>query len=129
MNGMSINDDTVDVIVRLAARHSSTLRTICASFGADTGFSIDEIDDFKLALTEAFSMLVTGHGGQRMRASFTMSSAAVAVQMSLESGADISIEPDELGLAILKAVVDSYDIGKTAISLKKVAIETLMLDS
>lgn len=127
MNDMSISDDAVDVIVPLSPRHASTLRTMSASFGADTGFSIDEIDDFKLALTEAFSMLVCGHSGERMRASFTVSSSVISVRLSLESGGDISIEPDELALAILKAVVDSYEVGKTAILLRKVAIETLLL--
>ena len=62
-----------------------------------------------------------------MRASFTVSSSVISVRLSLESGGDISIEPDELALAILKAVVDSYEVGKTAISLRKVAIETLLL--
>jgi hypothetical protein len=129
MNGTSINDDTVDVIVPLAPRHASTLRTMSAALGADSGFSIDEIDDFKLAVTEMFSMLVSGHAGMRTRVSFTASAPSVSVRMSLEAGNDLSIEPDELALAILKAVVDSYEIGKTAISLKKIAIETLMLDS
>lgn len=129
MNGMAINDDTVDVIVPLAPRHASTLRTMSASFGADTGFSIDEIDDFKLAITEAFSLLLSGHGGKRVRVTFTMLSSAIAVQMSLETGDDIAVDPDELALAIMKAVVDSYEIGRAAISLRKVAIETLLLDT
>ena len=82
-----------------------------------------------LALTEAFSMLVVNHAGRRARVSFTMSSSAISVGLSLESGNEITVEPDELGLAILKAVVDSYEISKTAISLRKGAIETLLLDS
>lgn len=129
MNDMSTNDDDVDIVVSLAPRHAVTLRTMAASFGADTGFSIDEIDDFKLALTEAFSMLVARHGGKRVRASFTVSSSALSVRLSLESGDNISVEPDDLALAILKAVVDSYDVGRTGITLTKIAIETMMLDS
>ncbi|MEQ1874084.1 MAG: hypothetical protein ABL953_10175 [Ilumatobacteraceae bacterium] len=123
MNGTSTNDDTVDVIVPLSPRHASTLRTMAATLGADTGFSIDEIDDFKLAITEAFSMLVSGYSAQRARVSFTGLASAVDVRMSLETGDAISIEPDELALAIMKAVVDSYQIGRNAISLRKVAVE------
>lgn len=129
MNDMSTNDDTVDVIVPLTPRFASTLRTMSASFGADAGFSIDEIDDFKLALTEAFSMLVSRHAGKRTRVTFVVSPSAIAARLSLETADEISIEPDELALAILKAVVDSYEIGKTSISLRKVAIEKLLLDS
>ena len=72
MSEMAGNDDFVDVIVPLTPRYASTLRTLTASFGVDTGFSIDEIDDFKLALTEAFSMLVTRHAGKRARTSFAV---------------------------------------------------------
>ncbi len=120
-------DDGVDVIVPLNPRFASMLRTVTASFGADTGFSIDEIDDFKLALTEAFSMLIVGHGGNRARASFAVTAAAMSVRLSLESGDDLDVEPDELALAILRAVVDSYEIGNVAITLTKRATETSLL--
>jgi serine/threonine-protein kinase RsbW len=128
MNDVPVNDNNVDVVVPLVARYASTLRTMSASFGADTGFSIDEIDDIKLAISEAFSMLVNRHAGKRARISFTVASSALDVRLSLESGADIAVEPDELALAILKAVVDSYTVESDAISLRKVAIETLLLD-
>ena len=111
------NDDFVDVIVPLSSRYASTLRTLTASLGVDTGFSVDEIDDFKLALTEAFSMLITGHAEGRARASFSVATATLSVRLTLESGDDINVEPDELALAILRAVVDSYEIGVSAITL------------
>jgi len=118
------NDDFVDVIIPLSSRYASTLRTLTASFGVDTGFSVDEIDDFKLALTEAFSMLVTGHAGGRARVSFAAAKSSLSVRLSLESGGEIGVEPDELALAILRAVVDSSEIGESAITLTKTATET-----
>ena len=127
MREMASNDDGVDVIVPLSSRYASTLRTMTASFGADTGFSVDEIDDFKLALTEAFSMLVTRHAGRRARASFAAATSTLSVRLSLEFGDDICVEPDELALAILRAVVDSYEIGESAITLTKIAIESATL--
>ena len=129
MSDMLNSDDNVDVIVPLVPRCASTLRTVAASFGADAGFSIDEIDDFKLALTEAFSLLVSRHAGTRARASFTPARSALSVRLSLESGLAIAVEPDELALAILRAVVDSYEIGSTAVTLNKRAAETSMLGS
>ena len=129
MSDVLNSHDNVDVIVSLVPRCASTLRTMTASFGADAGFSIDEIDDFKLALTEAFSMLVSRHAGERVRASFTPARSALSVRLSLESGLAIAVEPDELALAILRAVVDSYEIGNTAVTLNKRAAETSMLGS
>lgn len=117
------HDDVIDVIVPLVPRYAATLRTVTASFGADAGFSIDEIDDFRLAVTEAFSLLVAGHQGRRARASFTVDSGQALVRLSLESGLDIRVDADELAVAILRAVVDSYEIGKSSITMRKVATE------
>jgi hypothetical protein len=124
MRELSNNNDVVDVVVPLTPRYAATLRTMAASFGVDTGFSIDEIDDFKLAVTEAFSMLGVRHAQTRTIVSFAMADSTLSVRVSLESGDAISVAPDELALAILRAVVDSYEIGKTAITLNKRATET-----
>lgn len=121
------NDENVDVIVPLMPRYASTLRTMVASIGVDASFSIDEIDDFKLALTEAFSMLALQHAGERTCVSFAVGKPALSVRLSLESGGEIAVEPDELGLAILRAVVDSYEVGELAITLTKRAAETSLL--
>jgi hypothetical protein len=125
MGELSNNNDMVDVVVPLAARYAATLRTMAASFGVDSGFSIDEIDDFKLAVSEAFSMLSVGHADTRTVVSFAAARAALSVRLALESGDAISVQPDELALAILRAVVDSYEISDTAITLHKRATETV----
>ncbi len=133
-----VNDDCVDVIVPLDARYGSMLRVVTAALGVDAGFSIDEIDDFKLAVSEVFSMLVAeglvaegsvaeGHHGGRTRASFRLEQATLSVALSLESGARVNVQPDELALTILNAVVDSYDIGESAVTLAKGAVETSAL--
>lgn len=128
MRDLSDKNDIVDVIVPLVPRYAATLRTMAASFGVDIGFSIDEIDDFKLAITEAFSMLGVRHGSVRTVVSFAIANSTLSVQLALESGDKISVEPDELALAILRAVVDSYEVGNTTITLSKRATETSTLD-
>ena len=124
MRELANTNDIVDVIVPLNPRYAATLRTMATSFGVDTGFSIDEIDDFKLAVTEAFSMLGVRHAQTRTIVSFAVADSTLSAQLSLESGDDISVEPDELALAILRAVVDLYEVGKTAITLNKRATES-----
>ncbi len=118
------NDDRVDVVVPLSARFASMLRVVTASLGVDAGFSIDEIDDFKLAVSEVFSLLIAGHRGDRALASFTIGTASVSVDLSLESGDRVNVQPDQLAITILTAVVDSYAVGESAIQLVKHAVET-----
>jgi hypothetical protein len=48
----------VEVSVPLRTGFIATLRTVAASLGADAGFSIDEIDDLRLAISEIVSSLV-----------------------------------------------------------------------
>ncbi|CAN5641314.1 hypothetical protein BH10ACT2_BH10ACT2_22230 [soil metagenome] len=115
--------DVVDVIVPLSPRYAATLRTMTASFGVDAGFSIDEIDDCKLALTEAFSMLIAAHADKRARVSFAAVTPVLSMRLSLESEAALAIEPDELALVILRSVVDSYTFTDSAIALEKRATE------
>ena len=53
----SVDDDHFEVIVPLRTRYASTVRVIAASLGAEAGFTVDEIDDVRLALDEVFSLL------------------------------------------------------------------------
>ena len=50
----------VDVTVPLRPEFASIVRLIAASLGADAGFSVDDIDDLRLALSEVFAALVDG---------------------------------------------------------------------
>ncbi len=114
-------DSCVDVVVPLSSRHASTLRLMTASLGTDAGFSLDEIDDLKLALSEAFSMLLIGARTDRVRATFTTRAGALKVVIGRESGDDLAI--DDLGLKIMTAVVDAHAISKSSITLWKGALE------
>ena len=66
----SADDDHFDVIVPLRTRYASTIRMIAASLGAEAGFTVDEIDDLRLALDEVFSLLAERHVGDRVRTRF-----------------------------------------------------------
>ena len=51
---------------------AATLRTVVAAVGSDAGFSVDELDDVRLALSEVFSVLVDADcGAGRARVSFS----------------------------------------------------------
>ena len=56
--------DHFEVIVPLRTRYASTVRMIAASLGAEAGFTVDEIDDLRLALDEVFSLLAERHVGR-----------------------------------------------------------------
>lgn len=112
------DDDQFEVIVPLRTKYASTVRMIAASLGAEAGFTIDEIDDVRLALDEVFSMLAERHVGDRVRTTFRLDGQQLIAGLTLESGA-LDVTPDELAANILRSVVDRYEISSAGVTLAK----------
>jgi hypothetical protein len=115
--------DQVELTVPLRTEFAATLRVLVASLGADAGFSIDEIDDFRLGLNEVFVMLAEAHAGSRASTTFRIAGRELAatIRTDPESG---DIELDELGTNILRSVVDRFETGPEGVTLIKRAAET-----
>jgi serine/threonine-protein kinase RsbW len=122
MTANLLPDDAIDVTVPLRAQYASTMRVLVAALGADAGFSIDEIDDVKLALTEAFSMMTDDHGNHRVSIRFSVDATGLIVQLCPQDGATIR-QPDELARTILDVVVDRYEVNDESVTLTKRAVE------
>lgn len=116
--------DLVEVSVPLRTDFIATLRTVAASLGADVGFSIDEIDDLRLAISEIVSSLIdsTTSTEDRIVASFEVGAAGVAVAITTEGG-EIDVQLDDLAASILESVVDEYAVAGPRVSLVKLASE------
>jgi serine/threonine-protein kinase RsbW len=112
------DDDHFEVIVPLRTRYASTVRMIAASLGAEAGFTVDEIDDLRLALDEVFSLLAERHVGDRVRTRFRLDGHQLIAGLTLESG-EVDVKPDELAANILRSVVDRYEFSTTGVTLTK----------
>jgi hypothetical protein len=122
MPAAPLPSDVINVTVPLRGRYASTLRVLVSALGAEAGFSIDEIDDVKLALTEAFSMIADDRSEHRASITFSVSAAGLVVQLSPQDGAEIR-QPDDLARTILDVVVDAYEITEQFVTLTKRAVE------
>jgi serine/threonine-protein kinase RsbW len=118
----SVDDDHFDVIVPLRTRYASTVRMIAASLGAEAGFTVDEIDDLRLALDEVFSLLAERHVGDRVRTRFRLDGHQLVAALTLESG-QVDVEPDDLAANILRSVVDGFEFTADGVTLTKRASE------
>ena len=118
----AVDDDHFEVIVPLRTRYASTVRMIAASFGAEAGFTVDEIDDLRLALDEVFSLLAERHVGDRVRTRFRLDGHQLVAALTLESG-QVDVEPDELAANILRSVVDGFEFTTGGVTLTKRASE------
>ena len=116
----SSESDRIELVVPMRAEYATTLRTLVASLGADIGFSIDEIDDVRLAISEVFSVLVEASEGRNERARIELSAqpGSIAATLGLD-GTQPHIELDDLAEHILRSVTDAYEIGPNGISFVK----------
>ena len=106
--------EVVELDLPLRHRHASTVRVVAASLGADAGLTVDEIEDLRLGVNEAVSVLadVDAVDGARMRVRFEIQGQAMMVTAS-RTGVDqaLSIDDiDELAVRILRAVVDDFRV-------------------
>lgn len=104
--------DHVELDVPLASRYASAVRAVAASVGAELGFSVDDIDDLRLGVNEAVSILsdVDDPTGARIHLRFETGDGAVTVRCSRHGVDDPVVEDDidVLARRILDAVVDEY---------------------
>ena len=106
--------EVIELELPLHHRHASTVRVVAASLAADAGFTVDEIEDLRLGVNEAVSVLadVDAAYGARLHLKFAMSDASMTVYAS-RSGIDgvVTIDDvDELAVRILRAVVDDFRV-------------------
>ena len=106
--------EIVELDLPLEHRHASTVRVVAASLGADAGLTVDEIEDLRLGVNEAVSVLadVDATRGARLRVRFeilghgmTVTARRSGVEQALSIG-DI----DALAVRILSAVVDEFRV-------------------
>jgi hypothetical protein len=106
--------ELIELELPLHHRHASTVRVVAASLGADAGFTVDEIEDLRLGVNEAVSVLadVDDADGARLRLRFAMSGHTMTVTAT-RTGVDRVVkidDVDELAVRILRAVVDDFRV-------------------
>lgn len=112
--------DRIELIVPMRAEFATTLRTLVASVGADVGFSVDEIDDVRLAISEVFSVLVDASQHPRERARIELSAQPGSITATLgNEGTQSHIELDDLAEHILHSVTDEYEVSPNGITFVK----------
>jgi anti-sigma regulatory factor (Ser/Thr protein kinase) len=114
---MSANSELVEVVeldLPLAHRHASTVRVVAASLGADAGLTIDEIEDLRLGVNEAVSVLadVDATSSARLQVRFEVLGHGMTVT-ARRTGVEQALSLDDidaLAARILRAVVDEFRV-------------------
>jgi hypothetical protein len=104
----------------------SAARVVAAALGADSGLSVDDLEDLRLGVNEMVSALVDGAPPDaRVELEFQATGGAVTVTGALEGGGPADgagggpARADELTLRILDAVADDHVLESSSFVLTK----------
>ncbi|UQX89816.1 ATP-binding protein [Jatrophihabitans telluris] len=88
--------DTVALTVPADSAYVSVLRTVTASLAARRDFTIEEIDDLRIAVDEASALLLPHAGpGAQLNAAFTGGADSLQVEVSLSPGPDEDVPTED----------------------------------
>lgn len=108
------NPDLIELDLPLHARHSSIVRMLASAVAADAGFSVDDIEEFRLGVNEAVAVLADTEPvpDARLHVTFAVDGSTVRVVVARRGVTDqlTDSDVDQLARRILTAVLDDFRI-------------------
>jgi anti-sigma regulatory factor (Ser/Thr protein kinase) len=101
-------------------RYLAAARVVAASLGAESGLSVDDLEDLRLGVNELVSVLVeSGDAGDRVELEFETDGGSITVRGQRSGDTGRPLEVDELTARIVEAVADHHEIDGSSFSLTK----------
>ena len=101
-------------------RYLAAARVVATSLGAESGLSVDDLEDLRLGVNELVSLLVeAGDPRDRVELEFDAVGSSITVRGTRSGSTDHAIEVDELTARIVEAVADHHVIDGSSFSLTK----------
>ena len=100
-------------------RFLAAARVVATSLGAESGLSIDDLEDLRLGVNELVSVLVEAGGDGRVELEFDVEESSITVRGERSGASDVRVEVDELTARIVEAVADHHEIDGSSFSLTK----------
>ncbi len=101
-------------------RYLAAARVVAASLGAESGLSVDDLEDLRLGVNELVSVLVeSGDASDRVELEFETDGDSITVRGQRSGDSGRPLEVDELTARIVEAVADHHEIDGSSFSLTK----------
>jgi serine/threonine-protein kinase RsbW len=120
----TVAGDIVVLTIPAAGAYLSVLRTATAGLAARLDFTLDQIEDLRIAVDEACAMLLPGtQPGTELRCAFSLEEDRIRVEVSVPAGTTVPPSRETFAWTVLSALageVDAQDSdGRIAIRLVK----------
>ena len=119
-----MTEDEIRLSVPAAPEFARLARLTVAGLATRVGFSYDDVEDLRIAIGEAYSLMISNSGRpSNIELVFHVSEEALKITVSGAGGSDpTSSEEAELSTQILEAVVDSFDLDGSSVKLTKLRV-------
>ncbi len=116
--------DRIEIRIPAAGAYLALLRTAVAGLAARLDFTLDDIDDLRIAVDEASALVLTQlSAGDQLECAVTLSSDAIAVAVSGTAEHAQPPRRDTFAWTVLTALVDEVDAhlddGRISVILRK----------
>ena len=106
-------DDIVELRLPAEAAYVSVVRTATAGLAARLDFTVDEIEDLRIAVDEACAILLPDvAGGESLECLFRVGSDELEVTVSARTVGDHRPERGSFGWTVLEALAGSVESGR-----------------
>lgn len=121
-------DPVVALEVPADVAYVGVVRSLAAGLAARLPFTIDEIDDLRIAVDEAFALLMPlAERGSTVRTGFRIGAEAIEVSVDVTSSRGASLDQAGFGWTVLEALAHVADVrdadGVVGLTLHKDAEE------
>ena len=126
-------NELIQLTMPVDAAYVSAARMTATSIANRMGFDINEIEDIKAAVSEACTLMIK-HSAQNAQGAFTIvfsiEKDLLNVTIDTENVAQLRDSPEEMGLVMMKALMDDLNVdrGKDGRLIVKMTKQRKLLD-
>ena len=108
-----IGDDFVELSVPADTRHLRLARLAASGYGADLGFSLDDIEELRLAVGEACALLVDHAPPEsRLVLRYAADGPLLMIEGRCPAATAAEVHVDPVAQAVMVNTVDSFDLDR-----------------
>jgi len=107
------NGEQIKLTLPVNAAYVSAARLTASSVANRLNFDIEEIEDIKVAVSEACTYIIKNPcfgSSDNFKIEFNVTRDCIKINLSVESDKKVNIDDDEMSLRVIKALMNNTDI-------------------
>ncbi len=107
------NSEQIKLTLPVNAAYVSAARLTASSVANRLNFDIEEIEDIKVAVSEACTYIIKNpcfSSNDNFKIEFNMAKDSIKINLSVESDKEVDIDDDEMSLRVITALMNNTNI-------------------